>query len=225
MREPPVSGRPRMDEQDQDKVNRRDFHRDVGGSTGVATTFGADGFRSQSAPKEAPPGFRDQDPIKLYWNKPLNEIVDIDLSRAAPNFRRRGPRAPSDLLLSADEAGGSFLERQQARAARRLSRAHQASEPATPPPPTTRYRGDMIDNPDRSRVNWDRYVGHNIACVAVDVARSSTSISTTTNFSEAQPNCAESAQRGPPALFSLTDIFDSWKTGQPVGGKSKSRLA
>jgi hypothetical protein len=31
-----------------------------------------------------------------------------------------------------------------------------------------RYRGDMIANPGPQRVNWDRYLGHNIACLAVD---------------------------------------------------------
>ena len=76
---------------DQDKVNRRDFIATSAGAAGVATTLGATTAFAQPAPKEAPPGFKDQEPIKLYWNKPLNEIVDIDLSRAAPEFRRRGP--------------------------------------------------------------------------------------------------------------------------------------
>src|SRR5262249_60859373 len=33
---------------------------------------------------------------------------------------------------------------------------------------TQRHRGDMISDPDQLRINWDRYVGHNIACIAVD---------------------------------------------------------
>ena len=73
----------------------------------------------------------------------------------------------------------------------------------------------MIENPDRSRVNWDRYVGHNIACVAVD--GNGEIIDFDFNHNEFFRSSAEHAEsRMVRRLFSLTDIFDSWKTGQPV---------
>lgn len=207
---------------DQDKVNRRDFIATSAGAAGVATTLGATTALAQPAAKEAPPGFKDQEPIKLYWNKPLNEIVDIDLSRAAPELSEEGARERHliycYLLMklvvrfwNGNKRGpfGAYPWRVK------------QIEPATPPPPTTRYRGDMIDNPDRSRVNWDRYVGHNIACVAVD--GNGEIIDFDFNHNEFFRSSAEHAEsRMVRRLFSLTDIFDSWKTGQPVEGKSKA---
>src|SRR3981189_2447238 len=46
-------------------------------------------------------------------------------------------------------------------------RARQLDVAQLPPNPK-RYRGDMLDKPGGLRVNWDRYLGHNIACIAVD---------------------------------------------------------
>ena len=84
-----------------------------------------------------------------------------------------------------------------------------------------RYRGDMIDNPDRARVNWDRYLGHNIACVAVD--GNGEIIDFDFNHNDFFRSSAEHAEsRMVRRLFSLTDIFDSWRTGQPSQGRSKS---
>jgi hypothetical protein len=36
------------------------------------------------------------------------------------------------------------------------------------PQAVPRYSGDIADNSDGLRINWDRYLGHNIACLAVD---------------------------------------------------------
>jgi tRNA(Arg) A34 adenosine deaminase TadA len=87
--------------------------------------------------------------------------------------------------------------------------------------PTQRYRGDMIENPDRLRVNWDRYVGHNIACVAVDGNGEIIDFDFNHNdFFRSSTEHAES--RMVRRLFSLTDIFDSWKTGERIGDRSRA---
>jgi tRNA(Arg) A34 adenosine deaminase TadA len=78
--------------------------------------------------------------------------------------------------------------------------------------PTQRHRGDMISDPDQLRINWDRYVGHNIACIAVD--GNGEIIDFDFNHNHFFRSSAEHAEsRMVRRLFSLTDIFDSWKTG------------
>ena len=71
-----------------------------------------------------------------------------------------------------------------------------------------------------SRVNWDRYLGHNIACIAVD--GNGEIIDFDFNHNDFFRSSAEHAEsRMVRRLFSLTDIFDSWKTGR-VPGKPRA---
>jgi tRNA(Arg) A34 adenosine deaminase TadA len=210
-----------MDE--QDKVNRRDFIATTAGAAGVATTLAGAAFTpalAQSSLKELPPGFNDQDPLKHYWTRPLNEIVEVDLLRAAPELAEEGAKERHQIYCyllmklihrfwNGNKRGpfGSYPSRTK------------QTEPATPAPPTQRYRGDMIEDPDRARVNWDRYLGHNIACVAVD--GNGEIMDFDFNHNEFFRSSAEHAEsRMVRRLFSLADIFDSWKTGQPFDGKS-----
>jgi tRNA(Arg) A34 adenosine deaminase TadA len=84
-------------------------------------------------------------------------------------------------------------------------------QPAQPP----RYRGDMMNDPGGLRVNWDRYLGHNIACIAVD--GNGEIIDFDFNHNDFFRSSAEHAEsRMVRRLFSLTDIFDNWRTGQRV---------
>jgi tRNA(Arg) A34 adenosine deaminase TadA len=84
-----------------------------------------------------------------------------------------------------------------------------------------RYKGDMIANPEGSRVNWDRYLGHNIACIAVD--GNGEIIDFDFNHNDFFRSSAEHAEsRMVRRLFSLADIRDSWKTGQQIGNKSRA---
>jgi tRNA(Arg) A34 adenosine deaminase TadA/ferredoxin len=94
-------------------------------------------------------------------------------------------------------------------------------EAVQPVQPTQRYRGDMIADPDRLRVNWDRYVGHNIACIAVD--GNGEIIDFDFNHNDFFRSSAEHAEsRMVRRLFSLTDVFDSWKTGERIGDRSRA---
>ena len=75
-----------------------------------------------------------------------------------------------------------------------------------------RYRGDMIEDTGGIRVNWDRYLGHNIACIAID--GNGEIIDFDFNHNDFFRSSAEHAEsRMVRRLFSLTDIFDNWKTG------------
>ena len=85
-----------------------------------------------------------------------------------------------------------------------------------------RYRGDYFGSGyDRNRIEWDRYIGHNIACLAVD--GDGQIIDFDFNHNDIFRSSAEHAEaRLVRRLFSLTDIANSWKVGQPVPGKSRA---
>src|ERR1700730_10338803 len=86
-----------------------------------------------------------------------------------------------------------------------------------------RYRGDMFDPPvpDPLRVNWDRYLGHNIACLAVD--GKGEIIDFEFNHNDFFRSSAEHAEsRMVQRLFGLTDIRDSWRTGREIPEKSRA---
>src|SRR4029453_1758960 len=75
--------------------------------------------------------------------------------------------------------------------------------------------------PDRVRVKWDRYVGHNIACLAVD--GNGEVIDFDFNHNDFFRSSAEHAEsRMVRRLFSLTDIHQHWKTGEPIPGRSRA---
>jgi tRNA(Arg) A34 adenosine deaminase TadA len=69
----------------------------------------------------------------------------------------------------------------------------------------------MIADTGGLRVNWDRYLGHNIACIAVD--GNGKIIDFDFNHNDFFRSSAEHAEsRMVRRLFSLTSIFDNWKT-------------
>jgi tRNA(Arg) A34 adenosine deaminase TadA len=206
---------------DRDQVNRRDFIATTAGAASVATGLAGTAALAQPASKEAPPGFRDQTPIRDYWSRPLNEVVDVDLRRAAPELTEEGAKERHQIYCyllmklivrfwNGNKRGpvGAYPWR-----AKQIDPAAQ--------PPNQRYRGDMAENPDRTRINWDRYLGHNIACVAVD--GNGEIIDFDFNHNDFFRSTAEHAEsRMVRRLFSLADIFDSWRTGQPPQGRSRA---
>ena len=79
----------------------------------------------------------------------------------------------------------------------------------------------MAANPEGSRINWDRYLGHNIACIAVD--GNGAIIDFDFNHNDFFRSTVEHAEsRLVRRLFSLTPIYDSWKTGQRIDDRSKA---
>ena len=59
---------------DQDKVNRRDFIVTTASIAGAATA----GATSALAQTKPPPGFDAQKPLLEYWDKRLNEAVELN---------------------------------------------------------------------------------------------------------------------------------------------------
>jgi tRNA(Arg) A34 adenosine deaminase TadA len=205
---------------DHDEVNRRDFIVTTAGVAGGATALAGVGIASAQAQTPPPPGFADQDPINHYWNKQLRDIVSIDLSKDAPELAddavKERHRIYCHLLMklivrfwNGNKRGpvGSYPLREKQIEAQQTQ--------------GKRYKGDMITNPEGSRINWDRYLGHNIACIAVD--GNGEIIDFDFNHNDFFRSSSEHAEsRMVRRLFSLTDIRDSWKIGQPIGDKSRA---
>src|SRR5437763_1832568 len=116
-----------------------------------------------------PPGFADQKPLIEFWGKELNQVVAVDLTKDAPELAdpaaQERHRIYSYLLMKLIHRFWNGNKRGPL--GTYPLRARQQDLAQLPPNPK-RYRGDMIANPGGLRVNWDRYLGHNIACIAVD---------------------------------------------------------
>jgi tRNA(Arg) A34 adenosine deaminase TadA len=166
-----------------------------------------------------PPGFGDQKPLIDNWDEPLNKIVEVDLNRDAPELNtpeaRERHRIYCYLLMKLIHRFWNGNKRGP------LGRypLRKDQRDGTPPPGTPqRYRGDMIDNPGGLRVNWDRYLGHNIACIAVD--GNGEIMDFDFNHNDFFRSSAEHAEaRMVRRLFSLTNISDNWQTRLRRGHK------
>jgi tRNA(Arg) A34 adenosine deaminase TadA len=207
---------------DRDQINRRDFIVTTAGVAGSATALAGATLTSAEAQTSPPPGFDAQEPLAKNWGKPLREVVQVDPLVAAPELAngavKERHRIYCHLLMKLMVRFWNGNKRGPLGSYPRRVKQMEAVQPVQP---TQRYRGDMIENPDRLRVNWDRYVGHNIACVAVDGNGEIIDFDFNHNdFFRSSTEHAES--RMVRRLFSLTDIFDSWKTGERIGDRSRA---
>src|ERR1700716_2922969 len=145
---------------DHHQVNRREFIATTAATASAASALAVAGSATTAlaqAPANIPPGFRDQKPLQAYWEKQLRELVEVDLTRDAPELAdeaiKERHRIYCHLLMKLIHRfwnGNKFgpignypLRKKQLET-------------------TGRYRGDMMERPEGSRVNWDRYLGHNI---------------------------------------------------------------
>ena len=193
----------------ESEISRRALIVKTAGATGaIAGASAAPAFAQ--AVQTLPPGFADQEPLIENWTKQLNQVVQVDLRKDAPELADPSVcerhRVYCYLLMklihrfwNGNKRGplGTYPLREQQQDA--IKQGPQ------------RYRGDMIADPGGVRVNWDRYLGHNIACIAVD--GNGEIIDFEFNHNEFFRSSAEHAEsRMVRRLFGLTDIFDNWKT-------------
>ena len=207
---------------DRDQINRRDFIVTTAGVAGSASALAGATLTSAEAQTSPPPGFDAQEPFAKNWGKPLRDVVHVDPIVAAPELAndavKERHRIYCHLLMKLMVRFWNGNKRGPLGSYPRRVKQMEAVQPVQP---TQRYRGDMIENPDRLRVNWDRYVGHNIACIAVD--GNGEIIDFDFNHNDFFRSSAEHAEsRMVRRLFSLTDIFDSWKTGDRIGDRSRA---
>jgi tRNA(Arg) A34 adenosine deaminase TadA len=199
--------------------NRRDF---------IATTAGSAGVLMSAMPaaqaREADPlgpGFDTQKPLIDNWREQLGAVTQIDFDTDAKELKdaavRERHRIYCYLLMkliyrfwNGNKNGpfGIYPQRD----------AMQLAGPIPASDVPRLYRGDLNERSDRDHVKWDRYLGHNIACIAVD--GNGHIIDFDFNHNAFFRSSAEHAEsRLVRRLFSLTDIFDSWKTGARFNGK------
>ena len=70
------------------EINRRSLIVRTAGAIGAAGAItGAEVAPSSAqAGQPIPPGFDEQKPLIQFWNKPLNQVVDVDLRKDAPEL-------------------------------------------------------------------------------------------------------------------------------------------
>ena len=206
---------------DREEINRRDFMITTAGVAGSAGALVNVAGTPAQAQTPRPPVLDDQSPLAQFWKKQVFELATVDLKEAAPELAIETVRERHQIYCfllmklihrfwNGNKRGplGDYPRRLTQREAR---------------DPTHRFRGDMIENPDQFRVNWDRYLGHNIACLAVD--GNGEIIDFDFNHNDFFRSSAEHAEsRMVRRLFSLTDIFDSWKTGERTGAPSRLKM-
>src|SRR5882672_106233 len=173
------------------------------------------------APTPVPEDLKDS-PLGQVWNGPVSTIAAVDVQVAAPELRDPAVlerhRIYCELLMTlvarfwnGNNKGplGHYPWRKEQRI--------NAAESSAP----FRYRGDCLKALDDNRINWDRYLGHNIACLAVD-GRGEI-IDFDFNHNHVFRSSVEHAEaRVARRLFSLTNINDTWVTGDRIPGKSRA---
>ena len=137
---------------DRDQINRRDFIVTTAGAAGSASALAGATLTPAQAQTSPPPGFADQPPFAKNWAKPLREVVQVDLSAAAPELAneavRERHRIYCHLLMKLMVRFWNGNKRGPLGSYPRRVKQMEAVQPAQP---TQRYRGDMIADPDRLR--------------------------------------------------------------------------
>jgi tRNA(Arg) A34 adenosine deaminase TadA len=199
--------------------NRRDFIVTTAGSAGALLSAMPAAHSREADPLG--PGFDIQRPLMDNWRETLGAVVHVDYDKDAKELKdpaiRERHRIYCYLLMklvhrfwNGNKNGpfGIYPQRDEL----------QLAGPMTSPAQPRLYRGDINERSDRDHVKWDRYLGHNIACIAVD--GNGHIIDFDFNHNAFFRSSAEHAEsRLVRRLFSLTDIFDSWKTGARFNAK------
>jgi tRNA(Arg) A34 adenosine deaminase TadA len=209
------------------KIDRRAFvaaSAAAAGATGALVGM-ASAARAQIAPAaqpkcpEPPPtqpleeGFKlSAPPLVRNWDRPLGDVTQINYDTEAAELSQPAVRERhsiySYLLMKLihrfwnGNKNGPIGDYPQ----RPAQREKDTKD---------RYRGDLNERNDGLHTSWDRYLGHNIACIAVDGLGHIIDFDFNhNNFFRSSAEHAES--RLVRRLFSLTDVFDSWQTGRNI---------
>jgi tRNA(Arg) A34 adenosine deaminase TadA len=202
-----------------DGPNRRDFIVKTAGTAGALMAVAPAAHARDAEPLE--PGFSTQKPLSELWREQLGTVAHVDYDKDAKDLKdpavRERHRIYCYLLMklitrfwNGNKNGpvGIYPERDEL----------QLAGPKPGPDEPRSYIGDKNERSDKGHIKWDRYLGHNIACIAVD--GNGNIIDFDFNHNAVFRSSAEHAEsRLVRRLFSLTDIFDSWKTGPRINNK------
>ena len=204
-----------------DTINRRDFLLKTAEAAGTAGAMGGATLAAAQAQTLPPQGFADQPPFAERWEKPLRDIVNVPRAPELENDAVKERHRIYCYLLMA------LIQRfwngnKHGPIGIYPGRANQKEPNQAPNAAVFRYRGDMATTNDPLRVNWDRYLGHNICCLAVE--ENGEIIDFEFNHNDFFRSSAEHAEaRMVRRLYSLTDDFDTWKDRSKAGEPAKTK--
>ena len=202
------------------RLNRRDFLVSTAATAGEASAIAAVSASLGYSEIKLPLGIHPGDPLGEFWKRMVADLVQVKLG---PEFELEAVKERHQifsLLLMAlivrfwngNNLGPLGIYPQRER---------QKAPQQDPNTDHFRYVGDMNRIDDPQRVSWDRYLGHNIACLAVDGKGEIIDFDFNhNNFFRSSAEHAES--RLVRRLFSLSNLMDHWKTGEPIPGKSRA---
>ena len=192
-------------------VNRRDFIATSAAGAVAGATMASAAAAKDIAGVPPPPVLDSNAPLAKYWQRQVYELAGVDIATSVPDLSNEAVKERHriySLLLMAlvvrfwngNKNGplGTYPYRD-----------HQ-KEPGQPAGSASfRYRGDSVAGGyDRNRIEWNRYIGHNIACIGVD--GNGDIIDFDFNHNDVYRSSVEHAEaRLVRRLFSLTDIFNS----------------
>ena len=204
-----------------DTINRRDFLLKTAEAAGTAGAMGGATLAAAQAQTLPPQGFADQPPFAERWEKPLRDIVNVPRAPELENDAVKERHRIYCYLLMA------LIQRfwngnKHGPIGIYPGRASQKEPNQAPNAAVFRYRGDMATTNDPLRVSWDRYLGHNICCLAV--GENGEIIDFEFNHNDFFRSSAEHAEaRMVRRLYSLTDDFDTWKDRSKAGEPTKTK--
>lgn len=205
----------------QSRIGRRNFLSTTAATIGAVTALGTPEAIRADGDVPLPAGIHPEDPLAQYWQKSVSHLIDVTLP---PEMQFDGAKERHrifSLLLMAlivrfwngNNNGPLGIYPQ---------RENQRAPGQNPNADSFRYRGDLNESDDDlQRISWDRYLGHNIACLAVDGKGEVMDFDF--NHNNIFRSSAEHAEsRIVRRLFSLADLPDNWKTGEPIPGRSRA---
>jgi tRNA(Arg) A34 adenosine deaminase TadA len=191
----------------------------------TTTTDSSNKNQVERSSSECPPApvIDQASPLAHFWRRPLCDASSVNLQHVNPELAndvvRERHRIYCVLLMALIKRFWNGNKNGPVGVYPR--RANQKEPGQDPRAAVFRYRGDMDQSRDPLRVSWDRYLGHNIAALAVD--GNGEVIDFDFNHNDLFRSSAEHAEaRIVRRLFSLANVSDSWRTGALIPGKSRA---
>ena len=204
----------------RDQPNRRDFLVQTAGVAGTVSALAGSASAMAQTPTCPPvPVIDPAEPLASYWERHVCELGTVafpdELSNPVVMERHQIYCLLLMKLIYRFRNGNKFgpVGTYPFRGAQK-----EGGQSGNGP---FRYHGDLFESSDPQRVSWNRYLGHNIACLAVDGKGEIIDFEFNHNaFFRSSAEHAES--RMVRRLFNLANVFDKWKTGEPLPGKSRA---
>lgn len=197
--------------------SHKGMHRRAFLSTTTAVALAAPLIAAGASPYDdvpLPQGILPGDPLAQYLNKKVSQLIEVQPPKELSQEQVKERHRIYMLLLMALVARFWNGNNNGPLGVYSLRTAQKAIEQG-PDPKCIRYKGDLNERSDEQHVSWDRYLGHNIACIAVDAKGEILDFDF--NHNAIFRSSAEHAEsRMVRRLFSLTDLIDDWRPSHTI---------